>query len=139
MPVTIEESPITRKTQELCQALANEPGMKALHQTINRFLADETSRAQYDSLVTKGQALHEKQQRSQPLSPEEIADFEQHRDAVLNNPVARGFLDAQQELRQVEQSIHKYVSKTLELGHLPSEEELSSGGCCGHDDCGGCH
>jgi cell fate (sporulation/competence/biofilm development) regulator YlbF (YheA/YmcA/DUF963 family) len=84
-------------------------------------MADEQTRAQYDGLLTKGQALQQKQQQSMPLTGEEISDFEQHRDSLLKNPVASGFLDAQEELRQVQESIHKYVNKTLELGRLPSE------------------
>ena len=130
MATTIEDTPITRKTRELCQTILDEPSMQALRQRIDTFMADEQTRAQYDGLITKGQALQEKQQRSVALTGEEISDFEQHRDSLLNNPVARGFLDAQQELHQVQESIQKYVSKTLELGRLPSEDELC-GDCCG--------
>jgi cell fate (sporulation/competence/biofilm development) regulator YlbF (YheA/YmcA/DUF963 family) len=137
MALTIEETPIVRKTRELCQTLLEEPNMKALRQSIDSFMADEKTREQYDGLVAKGQALQQKQQMSVALTDEEISDFEQHREAVLNNPLARGFLDAQQELHQVKQSIHQYVSKTLELGRLPSEDELSQGGC-GHGGCGSC-
>jgi len=118
--------------------ILNEPSVKAIRQRIDSFMADEQTRAQYDGLVAKGQVLQEKQQQSLPLTGEEISDFEQHRDTLLQNPVARGFLDAQQELREVQQSIHQYVSKTLELGRLPSEEELSAGGCS-HSGCSGCH
>jgi cell fate (sporulation/competence/biofilm development) regulator YlbF (YheA/YmcA/DUF963 family) len=135
MVSTIEETTITRKTRELCQTILDEPSMQALRQSIDNFMADEQTRAQYDGLIAKGQAMQEKQQQSVPLSGEEISDFEQHRDSLLKNPVARGFLDAQQELHEVQESIHKYVSKTIELGRLPSEEELSSG-CCGNDGCG---
>jgi len=135
MASTIEETPVARKTQELCQTILDEPTMQALRQRIANFMADEKTRAKYDGLVTKGQALHEKQQNSLALTSEEIADFEQHRDSLLQNPVARGFLDAQQELHQVQESIHKYVSKTFELGRLPSDDELSSG-CCSHAGCG---
>ena len=138
MEATIEETAITRKTRELCQMILDEPSMQALRQRIDTFMADEETRAQYDGLIAKGQALQEKQQRSVALTGEEISDFEQQRDSLLNNPVARGFLDAQQELHQVQESIQKYVSKTIELGRLPSEEELSSG-CCGGDEHGcGC-
>ena len=138
MEATIEETVITRKTRELCQMILDEPSMQALRQRIDTFMADEETRAQYDGLIAKGQALQEKQQRSVALTGEEISDFEQQRDSLLNNPVARGFLDAQQELHQVQESIQKYVSKTIELGRLPSEEELSSG-CCGEHEHGcGC-
>jgi cell fate (sporulation/competence/biofilm development) regulator YlbF (YheA/YmcA/DUF963 family) len=112
--------------------------MQALRQRIDNFMADEQTRMQYDGLITKGQALQQKQQQSVPLTGEEISDFEQHRDALLKNPVAREFVDAQQELHEVQESIQKYVSKTLELGRLPSEDELCSGGCGDHG-CGCSH
>jgi cell fate (sporulation/competence/biofilm development) regulator YlbF (YheA/YmcA/DUF963 family) len=137
MALTTEDTPIIQKTRELCQMLLDEPGMQALRQRIDDFMADEQTRALYDGLITKGQALQEKQQQSLPLTGEEISDFEQQRDSLLKNPVARGFVDAQQELHQVRESIQKYVSKTIELGRLPSEEELDSG-CCGDHSCGCC-
>ena len=137
MASTIEDTPITRKTRELCQLILDEPSVQAMRQRIDTFMADEQTRAQYDGLVAKGQALQEKQQQSLPLTGEEISDFEQHRDSLLKNPVARGFVDAQQELHQVRESIQKYISKTIELGRLPSEEDLD-GGCCGDHSCGCC-
>jgi cell fate (sporulation/competence/biofilm development) regulator YlbF (YheA/YmcA/DUF963 family) len=138
MEATIEETAITRKTRELCQMILDEPSMPALRQRIDTFMADEETRLQYDGLIAKGQELQEKQQKSVALTGEEISDFEQQRDSLLKNPVARGFLDAQQELHAVQQSILKYVSKTIELGRLPSEDELSAG-CCGEHEHGcGC-
>ena len=136
METTIEETDIIRRTKELCQAILDQPAMPSIRERVDAFMADENTRGQYDSLMTKGQALQQKQQLSMPLTGEEIADFEQHREALLNNPVARGFMDAQEELHQVQESIHQYVSKTLELGHVPTEEEMQ-GGSCGHG-CG-CH
>jgi hypothetical protein len=112
--------------------------MQALRQRIDAFMGDDQARAQYDGLLSKGQALQQKQQAAVALTGEEISDFEQHRDSLLKNPVARGFIDAQEELHQVRESIQKYVNKTLELGRLPSEEDLS-GGCCSHDGCGCSH
>jgi cell fate (sporulation/competence/biofilm development) regulator YlbF (YheA/YmcA/DUF963 family) len=131
MQTTIEESPVMQKTRELCQMILEQPSMQAIRQRIDAFMADEKTRGNYDDLVQKGQNLQQKQQMSVALTGEEIADFEQHRDTLMKNPVARGFLDAQEELHQVQQSVQQYVNKTLELGHLPTEEELS-GGSCGH-------
>lgn len=129
----IEEPPVLRKTKELCQTILDQPNMQSIRQRIDAFMGDDKAREDYDSLVNKGQALQQKQQTSMPLSGEEIADFEQHREAVMSNPVARGFLDAQEELHQVQQSVHQYVNKTLELGRMPTEEEMNGGeGGCGH-------
>ena len=125
-----------QKTRELCQTILDQPNMQSIRQRIDAFMGDEKSRTQYESLVNKGQALQQKQQQSTPLTGEEIADFEQHRDALLGNPVAKNFLDAQEEMHAVQQSVHQFVNKTLELGRLPTEDELSSGACDGHGGCG---
>ena len=131
MPTTIEETPVMQKTRELCQTILDQPNMQSIRQRIDAFMGDDRTRGQYDELVNKGQALQQKQQMSLAVSGEEISDFELQRDALMKNPVARGFMDAQEELHEVQQSVHQYVNKTLELGHLPTEEEMS-GGSCGH-------
>src|SRR6516162_10002201 len=111
MPNTIEE-----KTRELCQAIVEQPEMASIRRRIDTFMADQAARGQYESVMSKGNALHEKQHNGQQLDGIEIADFEKHRDTLLQNPVARGFLDAQEELHQLQHSIQKQVAKTLELG-----------------------
>ncbi len=134
MPSTMEDNAVLQKTKELCQTILEQPEMRSIRQRIDAFMGDNGTRTEYEALVNKGQALQQKQQSSIQLTGDEIADFEQHRDRVLQNPVARGFLDAQEELHQFQQSVHHYVNKTLELGRLPTEEEVNSGGGCG----GGC-
>jgi len=137
MQTTTQESQITLKTKELCQALLEQPNLRSARQRIEDFMADEKARAQYDGVMAKGQALQQKQQRSVPLTGDEISAFEKDRDALLKNPVARGFLDAQEELHQAHESVNQYVTKTLELGRLPTEADLESScghGCgCGHN------
>jgi len=136
MHTAIEEPPVLRKTKELCETILEQPNMLSIRQRVDAFMADAATRAQYDELISKGQALQHKQQASMPLSGEEIAEFERHRDQLLSNPVARGYLDAQDELHEVQKSVHNYVSKTLELGRMPTEADLGDGSC-GHG-CG-CH
>ena len=131
MPTKIEE-----KTLELCEVIVAQPEMVSIRKRIDAFIADPTARGQYEAVNSKGQALHQKQHSGEPLSGEEIADFEKHRDALLKNPVARGFLDAQEELHEMQNSIQKYVHKTFELGRVPTAEDLNEGSCghgCGCD------
>src|SRR6266436_6581515 len=137
METTTEESVILAKTKELCQAILDEPNLREVRQRMEAFMGNDEARSLYDGLVTKGQALQQKQQLSLPVSGEEVADFEQHRTALFNNPVARDFLDAQEQFQQVQESVQHYVSKTLELGRLPTDEEMN-GGSCGHG-CGCSH
>jgi cell fate (sporulation/competence/biofilm development) regulator YlbF (YheA/YmcA/DUF963 family) len=137
MQTTVKESPIIRKTKELCQAILDQPDLRSARQRIDAFMADEKARSQYEGVMRQGQALHHKQQHSQPLNGEEISAFEKDREALLKNPVARGFLDAQEEFHQVHESINHYVSRTLELGRVPTEADFESAGCgtscsCGH-------
>jgi cell fate (sporulation/competence/biofilm development) regulator YlbF (YheA/YmcA/DUF963 family) len=131
MPTKIEE-----KTRELCQVIVDQPEMISIRKRIDTFLSDSQARGQYETVMSKGKALQEKQAQSQSLDGAEIADFEKHRDALLKNPVALGFLDAQEELHELQHSIQKHVSKTLELGRVPGEDDLSESSC-GHG-CG-CH
>jgi len=139
MQTTTTDGVILEKTKQLCQTILDQPNMRSARERIEAFVADDKARAQYEGLMAKGQALQMKQQRSMPLSGEEISEFEKDRDALLQNPVARGFLDAQDELHNVHKSINQYVSKTLELGRLPTEEDFeSAGGGCG-DGCGCSH
>jgi cell fate (sporulation/competence/biofilm development) regulator YlbF (YheA/YmcA/DUF963 family) len=93
MPTKIEE-----KTREFCQTIVEQPEMASIRRRIDAFLADAGARGQYETVMSKGNALHEKQHNGQTLDGVEIADFEKHRDELLKNPAARGFLDAQEEL-----------------------------------------
>ena len=129
-----EDSAVLQKTRELCQAILERPGMAAALANVSAFMDDEESRSQYRTLTDKGEEIHKKQHSAMPLTPEEISDFESCRDQLMKNPVARGFLDAQEELRRVHRSVSDYVSKTLELSRVPDAEDFHSG-CCG-DSCG---
>ena len=131
MPTTIEE-----KTQALCEAIVNQPEVIAIRKRIDLFMADDDARGQYELLMSKGQELQEKQHHGQPLEPAEISDFESKREALLKNPVAAGFLDAQEEMHAIQKSIQKKISKTLELGRLPVAADLEEGSC--GSGCG-CH
>ena len=133
---TITEDTITQKTKELCQAIVEQPEFQSLRQQVDAFLANEASKQQYQLVVEKGEALQQKQQMGMPLSNDEIAEFEKHRATLTSDPIARGFLDAQQEMHKVQESVGQYVSKTLELGRVPNADDFSSGSC-GHG-CG-CH
>ena len=137
MTTLIEENTIIEKTKALCQSIVDHLGTSSVRRNIDTFLADANARSQYEAVVNKGQALQEKQSKGGQLDSAEIADFEKHRDALMNNPVARGFLDAREELHEIQHSIQKYVSKTLELGRVPAAEDLEDHSC-GDGGCG-CH
>jgi cell fate (sporulation/competence/biofilm development) regulator YlbF (YheA/YmcA/DUF963 family) len=130
MPTKVET-----KTTELCHAILEEIQVGGIRQRIDTFLADTAARGQYESLMSRGQALQEKQHGGQALEPDEIALFEKDRDALLKNPVAVGFLDAQEEMHAIQQTVKKMVGKTIELGRIPAAEDLTEGSCGGGCSC----
>jgi cell fate (sporulation/competence/biofilm development) regulator YlbF (YheA/YmcA/DUF963 family) len=139
MSISAQEnaSAVVSKTRELCETILSDPGYVGMRRKIETFLANEQAKELYRNLAEKGEHLQHKQQQGVQLSPGEIADYEKDRDALVGNPIAAGFIEAQQSMHQVQESVNQYISKTLELGRVPTEEELDGGGC-GHG-CGCSH
>ena len=140
MSIIAEDSAVLAKTRELCAHIASDSVFLKLQEDVERFLNDDAARLQYQSVHERGEELHQKQHAGIQLGAAEIRDFEAARAALLENAVAQDFLAAQQELDQLQKEIRKYVSLTLELGHVPTADDLaeaSGGGCCGGGGGGG--
>ena len=140
MSIIAEDSAVIVKTRELCAQIASDPMFLRLQESVERFLNDDASRLQYQSVHERGEELHQKQHAGVQLGATEIREFEAAREALFENEVAREFLAAQQELERLQKEIGKYVGLTLELGRVPSADDLaqsSGGGCCGGGG-GGC-
>lgn len=129
MPFNTEDGLIVDKTRELCETILNEPAFEECRRRVEAFLADDAARALYQELNEKGEALQHKQQTGQALNDAEVDDFERRRQEFLENPVARGFLQARQDMHQVQERVTHFVNKTFELGRLPEPEDFAS---CGH-------
>jgi len=126
---------IENKARELCETIVAQPQWTSIRTRIDAFLSNDSARGQFDEVNRTGQSLHEKQHSGQPLNGQEVADFEQKRDALLKNPVAKGFLEAQDELHEIQHSVNKYIHKTLQLGRVPTDADFKEEGSCG-DGCG---
>lgn len=138
MSILAEDSAVIVKTKELCAQIASDPSFLKLQADVERFLADDSARLQYQSVHERGEELHHKQHAGVELGASEIREFESARDALFENEIARDFLSAQRELETLQKQIGKYVGGTIELGRVPTSDELAekSGGCCGGG--GGC-
>jgi cell fate (sporulation/competence/biofilm development) regulator YlbF (YheA/YmcA/DUF963 family) len=137
METAIENSVIAAKTRELCETIVTQPEFQNIRRGVEAFMQSEEARSQYEQLSSKGEYLQHKQQQGVTLSGDEINEYESLRTAFLNNPVARGFLDAQQTMHTLQDTIGQYVSKTFELGRVPTAEDMDHGSC-GHG-CGCSH
>jgi cell fate (sporulation/competence/biofilm development) regulator YlbF (YheA/YmcA/DUF963 family) len=130
------EDVIQQKTRELCEAIVRAPEFQNLRQQVDSFMADTKAQQAYESLSEKGRKLHQKQSQGLELSAGEISAFDAERDAFFRNPVGKGFVDAQEAMHHIQHEVNQYLTKTLELGRVPTAEDFESGSC--GEGCG-CH
>ncbi len=129
-----DDSAVMSKARELCETIANDSDYKGLLAQVESFLNDDEARLTYQSVQERGQELNQKQQSGLELAQSEISEFEGARSALLANPVASSFLQAQQSLEALQMGVSRMVGMTLELGRVPTPEDIaqaSGGGCCG--------
>lgn len=138
MSLIAENSSVILKTRELCAQIAHDPVFLSLQGDVERFLNDDSARLQYQSVHERGEELHQKQEAGVELGVSEIREFEAAREALFENEVARDFFTAREQLEKLQKEITKYVGMTMELGRVPTSEELSEsgGGCCSQGGCG---
>ena len=139
MSAIAESSAIVDKTRDLCKSIVEDDHFKSLQGKVEAFLNDDAAKLQYQSVHQRGEELHQKQASGVELSKTEISEFESAREALLDNEVVTTFLSAKQELEGLQRMVGQYVGMTLEMGKVPSQEEVdheTGGGCCGGGGCG---
>ena len=136
METSVQIPAVDEKIRDLCQAIIERPDFSDLRRRIDAFMADEKVKYEYQMLNDSGAMLQQKQQHGAPITEEEIGRFEALRDSFMKNPVATEFLDTQQEVSRVQDNILKHVQKTLELGRVPTAEDMNDGSCCSNQGCG---
>lgn len=135
MALVADQSVMMRKTRELCEALLAEPEFHAIRLKLDQFMINDEVKGQYQELGERSEYLQHKQEQGLTLENSEIEDYEMRRNRFLENPVARGFMDAQKSLQEMQETVNRYVSKTIELGRVPESSDMESS--CG-TGCG-CH
>ncbi len=142
MSMILEESKVTAKTEELCAAIVEQESVVKLQSQVEAFLNNDEARLQYQSVHESGEALNQKQRSGVELGESEISEFEQAREQLLQNSTVTEFMSAQKELQEIQNTIGKMVSLTLELGRVPTADDIeaasSGGGCCGGGGGEGC-
>ena len=141
MSAIAESSAIVDKTRDLCTSIVEDDHFKSLQGKIEAFLSDDAAKLQYQSVHQRGEELHQKQASGVELSKTEIGEFESAREALLENDVVTTFLSAKQELEGLQRMVGQYIGMTLEMGKVPTQEEVdheTGGGCCGGGGGGGC-
>lgn len=89
-----------------------------------------------------GEKLRNKSMEGMPPSEEEIAKFDSLRQAVVDNPLCKGFLDARQELDDMLAAVSQYLVLAINKGSSPTDEEVADSLARQMSTCscgGGCH
>jgi cell fate (sporulation/competence/biofilm development) regulator YlbF (YheA/YmcA/DUF963 family) len=133
---TQTDGPLLQKTRELCETILSQPEFKSIRANMDKFMADNEAQQMYQDLSEKGQYLQHKQQQGVQLENAEVEAFEKQREKFFTNPIAKNFVDAQQQLHEMQDSVNQYLTKTFELGRVPEQKDFE-GGSCG-SGCG-CH
>lgn len=137
---TTAVSSIEEKLHSLCQAIVEDSEVQQARQQAEAFLADEQAVALYREVASTTHQFERRHQAGEKFSDEEIATFTSLRQRADEHPLIQGFHEAQHVLQEIATTVNAYVTKTLEKGAIPTEQEIaeSQGGCCGGHGGGGC-
>ena len=127
------------KAKELCQSVLDDPKLNALFGDIDAFMENDDAKALYSSMQAKAEELHQKQHAGMDLTAGEIEEYNKLRDKVFESPVAKKFIDAQEEMHSVQATVNGWLSMTFELGRMPTDEDFeahASSSCCSSGGCG---
>lgn len=135
MDIQEKESGIILRTQELCQAIVDQADFRSLKEKMDAFMGNELLKFQFQQVNDLGNMLQMKQTNGAEVKEEEIEQFETLRTTLMGDPVAQGFLEAQEQMRKLHKTVTGFLDKTFELGRRPDFEDLQDGSCCGKCGC----
>jgi len=116
--------PIKQSTEQLCESIVNQEGFAELYKKIEAFINDEKLKYEYGVLNDRGALLQQMRQNGAEIKEAEIVEFEKLREEFMNNTVATDFLEAQEEVQQLQDKIHQVIAKSFEIGRVPKPEDF---------------
>lgn len=126
------------KIRELCEAILQDESVIDARNRVERFLQNPEATRGYAMLANLGETLHQKQSAGEEITEEEAERFESLRSQVLGDKAVQEFAEARNTLQEIEGMVTAFVSRTMELGRVPTDADFApQGGSCG-PSCG-CH
>ncbi|MCP4847731.1 MAG: YlbF family regulator [Verrucomicrobiaceae bacterium] len=134
MSIIIGETPSTgndykETAKDLCRALLEDEKLKGVFTSIDAFMENDVSKELFSQMQTKSEELQNKQQAGIELTAGEVEEYNKLREKMLDDPAAKAFVEAQESIQSVHQTIGSWVSLVFENGRMPTEEEFE--GHCG--------
>lgn len=140
MAILLEPTSIDEKARELCQYVVDQPDFAAGRRQIEAFLDDAEAQSVYRAWQEKAQELHRMGHEGLQPNDSDLQEFEHLRQAVFSNEIASSFTEAEEKMNGIFATVTKLLQQTLQLGRVPSAEEMAANesGCCGGGGGGGC-
>ncbi len=129
----ITESAYMEKLKALCQTILDDEELKKVFGAIDTFMTNEEAKDLFTEMQESFEELNMKQQAGLQLTAGEVEAYNKKRDAMLGNPIAKTFLEAREQMENVQSTIHTWVGMTFELGRMPTQHDIEHAGC---GDCG---
>ena len=120
----LDLKPIAEGTNQLCETIVSQQGFPELYKKIDAFINDEKLKYEYGVLNDRGALLQQMQDNGMEIKENEIVEFEKLREEFMNNTVATDFLEAQEEVQQLQDKIHQVIAKSFEIGRVPQPEDF---------------
>tara|TARA_R110002096_G_scaffold24760_34_gene78110 strand:+ start:2950 stop:3369 length:420 start_codon:yes stop_codon:yes gene_type:complete len=137
METTLQQATtIDEKARELCQFVLDDAGFASAQGRIELFMEDEDAKNVYRAWQEKSQELHSKSHQGLQPTEGDVAEIESLKSAVMSNSVALDFVEAENEMNAIFGSVTKLLQKTLQLGRLPTDEDMKESECCSSGGCG---
>lgn len=137
METTLQQATtIDEKARELCQFVLDDAGFASAQGRIEMFMESEEAKNVYRAWQEKSHEIQQKSRQGMQPTEGDVAELESLKAAVLSNSVAVDFVEAENEMNDIFGSVTKLLQKTLQLGRLPTEEDMKEGECCGNGGCG---
>ncbi len=134
---------ILSRVHDLCTMIADHPTFESHREAVKSFMESDHARGLFDRALMLQTDLRDRRSEGLVISEEEEQEFQKAQEDLFNDETANAFLAAQDDMKETEGIIHLYITRTLQLGRVPEEDELlpDDEGCgcgaggCGSEDC----
>ena len=89
---TTNDADYKTKVKELCQSLLDDPALKEVFESIDKFMEDDDAKELFSKMQSKGESLQMKQQSGMELTAGEVEEYNKVRDEMMENSEASAFL-----------------------------------------------
>ena len=139
MAILLEPTTVDEKARELCQFIVDQPDFSEARRQIETFLEDAEAQAVYRSWQEKAHEIHRMGHEGLQPNEADLQEVDRLRQAVAGHSVASAFAQAEDQMNGIFGAVTKLLQQTLQLGRVPSAEEMNANsGCCGGGGGGGC-